>query len=747
MFKFLFNFILILFLFTTRVLAESFSDYNVSGNERVSKQAIINFSKLKKGVELSNNDLNNALKNIYETNFFEQVNVNITNNTLNIIVKENPIIQDIQFNGVKAKKYVELLKEQIELKSKSSFNKFTLQKDLNKISNILRQSGYYFSKVDAKQKINPNNTVNIIYDITMGKKAIIGELRFIGDKKFKSSKLQSVIISEEAKFWKFLSTNKYLSRENTELDKRLLKNFYLDKGYYNVNIEDVYTRILDEQNFSLTYKIESGKKFLFNTFEILIPSDYDIKDFDQLKKVFKNLENTKYSYRSIESILNEIDKIAATENYEFIDVTVNETIENDNKINFVFNIKEGDKFYVERINILGNNITNEEFIRQQIIVDEGDPFNNLLHNKTINKLKSKNIFKSVDTKIYEGSTDGLKIADISVEEKPTGEISAGAGYGSSGSSFAIGIKENNFSGDGIKLDLNLALTEESVKGKFAYTNPNFAYSDRSVTTSLESTTTDREKDFGYKSSLNRVALGTRFEQFENIYFSPNFSVSLEQLTTTANASKEYRKQEGSYFDTLLNYAITYENLDSLYKPTSGTRSTFVQELPIISDGAAIINGYQITGYNQVMDESVLTVGFYTRAITTLKSNTDVRVSKRLFLPQSKLRGFKAGKVGPKDGTDYVGGNYMAAFNTSMTLPFLLPTFDKVDFSVFFDAANIWHVDYSAKVDQGNSIRSSTGVAVDVITPVGPLSFSLSQPLSKADGDATESFRFNLGTTF
>ncbi len=747
MFKFLFNFILILFLFTTRVLAESFSDYNVSGNERVSKQAIINFSKLKKGVELSNNDLNNALKNIYETNFFEQVNVNITNDTLNIIVKENPIIQDIQFNGVKAKKYIEILKEQIELKSKSSFNKFTLQNDLNKISNILRQSGYYFSKVDAKQKINPNNTVNIIYDITMGKKAIIGELRFIGDKKFKSSKLQSVIISEEAKFWKFLSTNKYLSRENTELDKRLLKNFYLNRGYYNVNIEDVYTKILDEQNFSLTYKIESGKKFLFNTFKILIPSDYDIKDFDQLKKVFKDLENTKYSYRSIESILNEIDKIAATENYEFIDVTVSETIENDNKINFVFNIKEGDKFYVERINILGNNITNEEFIRQQLIVDEGDPFNNLLHNKTINKLKSKNIFKSVNTKINEGSTDGLKILDISVEEKATGEISAGAGYGSSGSSFMIGIKENNFSGNGIKLDLNLALTEESIKGKFAYTDPNFAYSDRSVTTSIESTTTDREKNFGYKSSLSKVALGTAFEQFENMYFSPNLSVSHEELTTTANASKEYKKQEGSYFDTLLNYAITYENLDSSYKPTDGIRSTFVQELPIISEGSAIINGYQITRYNQIMDESVLTVGLYTRAITTLKSNTDARVSKRLFLPQSKLRGFKAGKVGPKDGTDYVGGNYMAAFNTSMTLPFLLPTFDKVDFSVFFDAANVWHVDYSANVDQGNSIRSSTGVAVDVITPVGPLSFSLSQPLSKADGDETESFRFNLGTTF
>ncbi|MDA9616398.1 outer membrane protein assembly factor BamA [Candidatus Pelagibacter sp.] len=480
---------------------------------------------------------------------------------------------------------------------------------------------------------------------------------------------------------------------------------------------------------------------------ILIPNDYNIKDFVQLKKIFKGLKNKKYSYKSIQSILDEIDKIAATENYEFIDVKVTETIENNDKINFVFNIKEGDKFYIERINIFGNSVTNEEFVRQQIVVDEGDPFNNLLHNKTINNLRSANIFKTVNTKIYEGSNEGLKVIDIQVEEKPTGEISAGAGYGSSGSSFNIGIKENNFSGKGIKLDLNLALTEESVKGRFAYTNPNFAYSDRALTTSIESTSTDREKDYGYKSSLSKIMLGTNFEQFENIFIAPNLSVAVEDLTTTANASSDYKKQEGSYFDTLLNYSVTYNALDSSYKPTNGTVSTFLQELPIISSGAAIINGYQVTGYNEVLDESILTVGLYTRAITSLKSNTDVRVSKRLFLPSSKLRGFEPGKVGPKDGNDYIGGNYMAAFNTSMTLPFLLPTFDKIDFSVFFDAANVWHVDYSANVDQGNSVRSSTGVAIDILTPVGPLSFSLSQPITKADGDATQSFRFNLGTTF
>ncbi len=747
MFKNFTRFIIILFFFTSNVFAESFSKYKITGNERVSKQTIINFSQLKKDTDISQNDLNDALKNIYNSNFFDKVSIEIVNGVLNIKVKEHPIIQDIIFNGVKAKKHIKLFEEQITLKPKSSFNKFTLQSDLNKILNVLRRSGYYFSKVDVQKKINPNNTINIIYEITMGEKAVISEIKFIGDKKYKSSKLRSIIRSEEDKFWKFISRNKFLNKELTEFDKRLLKNFYLNKGYYQVRVEDVYSQILDEKNFSLTYKIDAGKKFTFNSFELVMPDDYNTKDFDRLRKTFQKLENSTYSYKGIESILDEIDKIAANENYEFIDVKVTENIVNDNKIDFLFKIEEGERFYVESINIFGNNITNEEFIRQNVIVDEGDPFNTLLHNKTINKLKSKNIFKTVKSEVKEGSTKGLKIINLTVEEKPTGEITAGAGFGTQGSTFMFGIKENNFKGEGVMLDTNLSINEESLKGKFAYTTPNFRYSDRSLTTTIESSTLDREQDFGYKSSKNRFELGTGFEQYEDLYFRPNLSIQHEKLTTEANASANYKKQEGSYFDTLFYYSLSYDKRNSPYRPSEGFVSTLVQEIPIVSDSYAIINGYQITGYNEIMGDSVLSIGLYTRAVNSLQSNEDVRVSKRLFLPSSRLRGFEVGKIGPKDGADFVGGNYMASFNTALTLPFLFQSFDNVDFAVFYDAANVWHVDYDSLVDQGNSIRSAAGVAVDVITPVGPLSFSLSQPITKQSGDVTESFRFNLGTTF
>ena len=747
MYKIIIKFTFIVFLFSNHVFADVFVDFNVTGNERVTDRTILNFSKLKKDVNLSDIDLNKGLKNIYDSGFFEEVNLNIKNNILNINVKEYPIIQAVEFKGIKAKKYIKVLSENIELKSKSSFNKFTLKNDVNTITNILRQSGYYFAKVDVEKKVNDNNTILLFFNVDMGEKALIKEIKFIGDKRFKSRKLQAIIISEESKFWKFLSTKKYLDKKRTELDKRLLKSFYLNQGYYNVNVEEAFTQIFNRKDFIVTYRIDSGKKFTFNNFEIKLSNDYDIKSFDQLIKTFDKLKATTYSYKRIDNILNEIDKISSTENFEFIDVSVSENIVDGNKINFVFNINESEKFYVEKINVSGNSITNEEFIRQQFVVDEGDPFNALLHNKTINNLRGTNIFKSVKSDVKDGSKEGVKVIELTVEEKPTGEIKAGAGYGTTGSTVMIGINENNFSGKGIKLNLEATVTEESIKGNFSYTNPNFRYSDRAVTTSLASSTTDKEKDYGYKSSLTNIGLGTSFEQYEDFYFSPKISIASENLTTTALASANYKKQEGSYFDALFDYSLVYDKRDSSYRTTNGFVSTFLQEIPLVSEEYSIINGYQITGYKELLNESVFKLGLYTRTINSLISDEDVRVSKRLFLPKNKLKGFKAGKVGPKDGSDFVGGNYMASINSTLSLPFIFPTLDKVDFALFFDAANLWHVDYSKLVDQSNSIRSAAGLAVDVSTPIGPLSFSLSQALSKADGDQTESFRFNLGTTF
>ena len=745
MFRYLL-YILLIFFSTTFAYSEIVNDIKVNGNDRVSKDTIILFSDIKKGDEIDKSILNKSLKNLYETNFFEDVKVSFENQILLITVKELPIIQEIIINGIKRKTTVKELKEAISLKEKNPFNQAQIKNDLNLILNIFKQSGYYL--VDAKVEIEDNNngTVNIVYNIDRGERATITKIEFIGDKKYKDRKLHSIITSEEGKFWKFISNKKYLNIERINLDKRLLRNFYLNKGYYNVQINDAYSSIINDEEFVLTFNINAGTKYFFGDLSINLPEDFDPKKFKNLNKTFLDLKGKKYSQNDIQKILDEIDKIALFENYEFIDANVTETINND-KIDFNFDILETKKVYVKKINILGNNITSEEFIRNQLIVDEGDPFNKILHNKSINILKSKGIFGSVSSKVIDTNENDQKIIELIIEEKATGEISAAAGFGTDGSSISLGIAENNFNGKGINLEGDISISEDSVKGSLNYTHPNFAYSDRALTTSLQATTTDKLKDYGYKSSLNRVALGTSYEQFENFYFSPSLSISAEKIETASNASTAYKKQEGSYFDTLLSYSLSYDKTNSPFQPTDGFYSSFFQELPLASDQLTIINGYTFTSYNELGDDFIVSAGIYTRAVNSLENNKDVRVSKRLYAPQRRLRGFETGKVGPKDGDDFVGGNYVATANISTTVPFIFQTLENTDVKIFFDAGNVWGVDYSNTIDESNKLRSSTGIALEFLSPLGPLSFSFAETITKASTDVTESFRFQLGTTF
>ena len=738
--------ILLTLIFVSNSLSEIVTSFKIQGNVRVSDSTIINFSDVKKNTNLDASDFNKVLKNLYSTNFFEDVSLNLENGILSINVKEYPIVQSIIFNGIKAEKFKDELYDQISLKEKNPYNKFLLKNDINLIKNIFKRSGYYFVEIKLDEKVNSNNTVDLIYNVNMGNKALIKKINFIGDKKYKDRKLHSVITSEEAKFWKFISKGKFLDEDRINLDIRLLKNFYLNKGYYSVVIENAFSQLVDNEYFTLTYNINAGNKFKFNELNLVIAEDFDERKFSKINKVFNKLKNNHYSLTQIEKLLDTIDQIALSENYDFIDAVVSEEVVDGNKLNITFNIQESEKFYVEKINILGNHITQENFIRNQLIVDEGDPFNSILHNKSINALQGKGIFSKVTSDIKDGSKDNQKIIDIAITEKATGEISAGAGYGSEGSTFGFAVAENNFRGKGINLAASLQLSEDKIKGMFNYTHPNFNYSDRSLTTSLQSSTTDKLTEYGYKSSLNSVSLGTSYEQYEDTYFSPRLSIGNEKLETTSTASANLKKQEGSYFDSSIFYSVSYDKRNQAYRPTSGYLSRFTQSLPIVSDGSPILNGYEINTYKEVVDDMVFSLSLYGRAITSL-SDDDVRISKRLYLPSKKLRGFESGKIGPKDSDDYIGGNYATAFNAATTVPYFFQTLETVDMALFLDAANVWGVDYSDTIDESNKIRSSVGVAIDWFTVIGPLNFSLSQPVTKASSDKTETFRFQIGTTF
>ena len=744
--RFFFIFFCLFFISENKIaFSEIVKDIQVTGNDRISKETIIMFSEIAIDEDIDSTKINRILKNLYKTNFFKDVLVKIENNILEIKIEENPIIEKIDYIGIKSNRIKKLILENSKLKSRSSYNELVLKKDEESIKSVLKELGYYFPIINIYVEDKSDNKVNITYNLDLGEKAKIKKISFIGDKKFKDKKLKSIIISEESKFWKFITNKKFVNQRVISLDKRLLKNFYLNKGYYDVVIESSFAKLLNKKDFELIYNIQSNKKFYFNDLKITLPVDFDQKNFENLNNLFKSLKGKPYSINEVDNILDEIDKITLTEQFQSISSTVSENIEND-QINLNFIIKETDLKFVERINIFGNNVTKETVIRNQLEIDEGDPYNEILANKSINNLKSLNFFKNVNSEILEGSSAETKEINISVEEKPTGEISAGAGIGTSGSSVSIGVKENNYLGSGVALSSNITLTDESLKGLLSVTNPNFNNSDKSVSLSVEAIEIDRLKAYGYKTNKTGLSLGTNFEYLNNFKIGIGNSNYYEKIDTDTTASAKQKSQEGNYWDSFLNLSFDYDTRNQKFQATEGFRSQYFIDLPVISETATLQNTYIYKYFTELYENNISTASIFLRSSTSLKDE-DIKLSERILLPSNRLRGFQRGKVGPKDGDDFVGGNYAATLNFASTIPQLLSNSENIDFLFFFDVGNVWGVDYFDGDDEGSEIRSSTGIGIDWLTPVGPLNFTLATVLSKASNDKTETFRFNLGTSF
>ena len=741
--KILYISILLNFFLITIVLADQLNEVKIIGNERLSKETIILFSKLKINDTIDANIINDTFKTLYETDYFKDLKINYNSGILEIIVQENPIIQEITINGVKNKSILKQLEKITRKTEKYPFIESNTINQKNQLNNIVRLNGFYFSTITTEIVDNNNNSVNLYYNFDLGERAKINMINFVGDKIFKTRKLRKIILSEEAKPWKFITKNKYLDPGRIATDINLIKAFYKNRGYFDVKVKSSYATLDDNKNFNLTFLIDAGEKFYFNSFKLNISDNYNSENFVELEKLFKTFEGEYYSTKSIKKIKDEIDKIALQKEFVFIDVKYIEEMADKNKINITFNLDELEKSYVDRINIFGNFITEEKVIRNSLIVDEGDPYNKILFEKSISDVKSKGIFKSVNTQI-ENNSNKNKIINIIVEEKPTGEIFAGVGTGTGGSSFSTGIKEKNYLGKGITLDTNLSLSDEEIRGKFKVINPNFRNSDRSLNTTIESSASDFMSTSGYKTTRTGLSLGTGFEQYTDIFINFDVSNYYEKLETSDKASEFKKRQEGDYFENLFLYSVTLNKLNQNFQPTDGFFTKFSQSIPIYSDDNTFENSFLASKYHSVTDNLLLAGKLFLKAVNSVDG--DVRVSKRVYIPSSRLRGFEAGKIGPIDGAQYIGGNYGAAINFTSSFPKFFNEFENIDFNLFLDAANLWHVDYDKSLDS-DEIRSSTGIAVDWFTAIGPLSFSYALPLTDARTDQTESFRFQIGTSF
>ncbi len=736
---------ILIWLFSANSKSEIINKIEIIGNDRIPSETIKMFANINVQDEVDDNKINIILKDLYETNFFENISIKIVNNLLVIKVKEFPIIENIFYEGLKAKKLRKEIKKNLILKNRSSFNKFFLEKDKNTMNDTLKDLGYYFSKIETVIEYLDNNKVNITHKINIGNKAKIKKISFIGDKKFKDSKLRNVILSEEYKFWKFISGKKFLNEQMIEVDKRLIKNFYLNKGYYFAEVNTSFAKMIEENSFELIFNISSNKKIYFNNLTVSYPNDFDDDNFADLNSLLIKSKGKPYSINLVNKILNEIDYITTNNEFRSIKAEVKEEFIED-KLNLNFSIQETEKFFVERINIYGNNVTRESVIRNQLEIDEGDIYNEILNKRSENNLKSLNFFKNVKTKVADGEKANSKIIDVYIVEKATGEISAGAGVGTSGGTLAFSVKENNYLGKGIGVEANATITAETFKGLISVSNPNYKNSDKSAFASIQAIDNDRTDDFGYKSTKTGFEVGTGFEYYRDVNLGLSTSSFYEKIETNNTASKRQKSQEGDYWDTFVKLKLDYDKRNQRFKPSDGFRSIYSIQTPIISENNTLTNTYQHKYYTNLFENNVTNFSIFLQSANSITSD-DIKLSERLYIPSNKLRGFERGKVGPKDGNDFIGGNYITSFNASTTIPQLFQNFENLDLSLFFDAANVWGIDYDSSLNDSSKIRSSVGIGVEWFTAIGPLSFSLAETITKESTDITETFRFNIGTTF
>jgi outer membrane protein insertion porin family len=738
--------IIIFFIILTNVTFAEIKKINIVGNARVSSATIESLVDKK----ISNIDsiyINNLTKKIYDTDFFADVKISFNQDALTINVIENPIVNFFYINGVKDSD-LDQVNKIITLKENSIFSSSKLKKDIEATREFLNASGYYQASITPEVIKIDNNQINLIVNIDKKEISKIKNIYFIGNKYFSNSQLLDVITSTEDGWWKIFSSSA-LSEQRIEYDKQLLKDFYKSKSFYDAQIESAFASIDKNNKFTLTYSINSGKKYKFGDYDIkvsgLVLKEEDINEVKNISN--KLLKNEFYSPLTINKINKQITDFLETKRYGNFEINIQDLKAADDKINIIVQLNEGQKSIVNKINIKGNTITEEKVIRDNLIISEGDQLNSSKVKKSIDNVKSKQLFSKVDYKIEDSEKKNFKDLNLFVKEQPTGSISAGVGYGSNGGLFEASINERNFLGQGINLNFTGRLSSDEIKGELSYVDPNYLNSNKELAASLFSVVDDYENS-GYQNKSAGTRFATKYEIYEDIFFRPNLEVQFDRLEVTGNASSLLRSRQGDFTTTSLGYNFLYDQRDSKFNPTSGSIIYFDQNIAtFFSDIPTIQTGVGATFYKELLSDKFIGSAKAKLANVVAFNDKDVKLSDRIFSSTSDLRGFEQRGVGPVDSGDHIGGNNLATLSLKSTFPNPIPENLRATTFLFLDMGNVWGADYSSLISDSSKLRTSTGIALDLVSPIGPLSFTYSIPLSKATTDKEQNFLFNIGSSF
>jgi outer membrane protein insertion porin family len=746
----------------------------VEGNRRVEPETVRSYLTFSSGDTYDPAEVNQSLKTLFATGLFQDVRIRRQGSTIIVIVVENPIVSRVAFEGNRDIED-DTLAAEVQLKQRAVYTRATVQSDVQRILALYRRQGFYAAQVDPKIINLDNNRIDVVFEITEGSTTKVRAINFIGNSAFSDSQLRYVITTTRTNWLSFLKNTNIYDPDRLNLDRELLRQFYLKNGYADVRIVSATADLdRDGKGFFITFTIEEGQRYRFGYIDVesALPS-LDVK---ALRGVILTKPGRRYNAEKVEKTVEALTVKVSEQGYAFGQVRPRfDRDPTTHTMNIVYVIDEGPRVYIERINIVGNFRTEDKVIRRQFRLAEGDAYNRLLVEAARKRLRALGFFKSVDITTEPGSAADRVILAVNVVEQPTGELSFGAGYSTTeGVIGDVSITERNLMGKGQYVRLGFSGSLERAQVDFSFTEPNFLDRNMAAGFDLFHKEVDLRDVASFRQRDTGGNLRVGFPIADNTQLGLRYRLQREEIyDATANASLAVKEaaEEGEVLVSSTGYTIAYDTRNLPQQPTSGVFASFSQDLAGLGGDVNYIRSVaDARGYYPITNKITL-VGRVQGGAIEGWGDKDLRLTDLFFKGGETIRGFERAGYGPRDACessatgkrvrncrrDALGGKYFWATTAELRFPFpLIPDSLGMQGAVFVDAGSLWEpsaLAVEAVEDEGSfifdadQVRLSTGFSIIWQSPLGPLRADIAEALLKADFDETELFRFGASTNF
>ncbi|ODR95387.1 outer membrane protein assembly factor BamA [Methyloceanibacter superfactus] len=753
----------------------------VEGNRRVEPETVRSYLTFSSGDTYNPAEIDQSLKTLFATGLFQDVRIRRQGGTIIVIVVENPIVNRVAFEGNREIEDATLASE-VQLKPRAVYTRARVQADVQRILNLYRRQGLYAAQVDPKIINLDNNRIDVVFEINEGPTTKVRAINFIGNQAFSDSQLRFVITTTRTNFLSFLKNTNIYDPDRLNLDRELLRQFYLKNGYADVRIVSATADLdRDGRGFFITFTIEEGERYRFGYVDIesALPS----LNIEALRGGILTKPGRRYNAEKVEKTVEALTVLVSEQGYAFGQVRPRfERDQATHTMNIVYVIDEGPRVYIERINIVGNFRTEDGVIRRQFRLAEGDAYNRLLVEAARKRLRALGFFKSVDIETEPGSAPDRVILVVNVVEQPTGELSFGVGYSTQeGVIGDVSITERNLMGKGQYVRLGFSGSLDRAQVDFSFTEPNFL--DRNMAAgfdlfykdvNLQDAASFNQRDAGGNLRVGfpiadntQMGLRYRFNQQEIYDVSNNASLAVKQAA-----------DEGAVNVSSVGYTVAYDTRNLPQSPSSGIFASFSQDFAGVGGDVNYIRSVVDTrGYYPITNKITL-VGRVQGGAIEGWGGDDLRLSDLFFKGGETIRGFERAGYGPRDACenpttgkrlsrntcqrDALGGKYFWATTAELRFPLpMVPDNLGMQGAIFVDAGSLWEPSQSAIdavypappkgegsfIFDSSDIRLSTGFSIIWQSPLGPLRADIADALLKADFDKTELFRFGASTNF